>query len=152
ISDEFVQRHPWGDGSVLLVIDRGIPRPDRHAGDVTISRYLGLLAAAGWRVVFGPEDGHADGPAAEALEQQGIELIRARKSMEGWLAEHGRHVRDVWVARPEIAERIVPPVRSYTAARVSYYTHDLHHLRLRREAEMRNDQALHIEANRVLAQ
>jgi glycosyltransferase involved in cell wall biosynthesis len=152
ISDEFALRHPGSDGPVLLVIDRGIPRPDHHAGDVTISRYLSLFAAAGRRVVFGPEDGHADGRAAEALEQQGIELIRAPKSIEAWLAEHGRHVRDVWVARPEIAERVIPLARTFTAAKVSYYTHDLHHLRLQREAEMRNDRVLHIEAKRVLAQ
>jgi GT2 family glycosyltransferase/glycosyltransferase involved in cell wall biosynthesis/SAM-dependent methyltransferase len=151
-SDEFPLRHAIDSGPVLLVIDHGVPRPDRHAGDVTMSRYLALFATAGWRVVFGPRDGKADGPAAEAVERQGIELIRAPNTIENWLAEHGQHVRAVWIARPEIAGRLIGAIRGHApAATVTYYTHDLHHLRLQREAELTGDRSLLLEAARMKA-
>jgi glycosyltransferase involved in cell wall biosynthesis/SAM-dependent methyltransferase len=150
--DEFALRHASGAGPVLLVVDESVPQPDRHAGEVTMSRYVSMLATAGWRVVFGPMNGWADGPAAEALERQGIELIRSPRTIEEWLAEHGAHVREVWLARPKIAERMIDPVRAHTRARITYYTHDLHHLRLLREAEVRRDLRLQVEAFRLQEQ
>ncbi len=144
--DEFVLRNALEKGPVILVVDDGMPRPDRHAGGVTMSGYLGLLASAGWRVVFGPMDGDADGPAAEALERQGVELIRAPSTIEGWLSEHGKHVREAWLARPEVAALYFGAVRAHSKANVTYYTHDLHHVRMRQEAELRNDPALRSQA------
>ncbi|NTU58003.1 MAG: glycosyltransferase [Chlorobiaceae bacterium] len=132
---------------LLLVVDYGVPQPNRHAGDVTMSSYLSLLATAGWRVVFCPMDGKAQGPFAEALERQGIMLVRSPQTIESWLAEHGRHVREVLMARPEIAEKIIGQVRKNTSAHVSYYTHDLHYLRLERAAEVNNDPKLLVEAD-----
>jgi GT2 family glycosyltransferase/ubiquinone/menaquinone biosynthesis C-methylase UbiE/glycosyltransferase involved in cell wall biosynthesis len=150
--DEFILRHGTEAGPVILVVDYGVPQPNRHAGDVTMSRYLALLAIAGWRVVFGPKNGLADGPAADALQRQGIELIRQPVTIEEWLARHGGHVRHVWLARPDIAEALIGPVRTYTTAPVSYYPHDLHHVRLSREAELRGCPMLAAEAARMRAQ
>ncbi|WP_439594862.1 methyltransferase domain-containing protein [Falsiroseomonas sp.] len=149
--DEFELRHAAGEGPVLLVVDHAVPRPDRHAGDVTMFRYLDLMAASGWRVVFAPIDGLAEGPAAEALEMRGIELVRAPKTAEDWLAAHGRHLHAVWLARPDVAQRLIGPVRAHSKALLAYYTHDLHHQRMRREAELREDPALHAEADRMEA-
>jgi GT2 family glycosyltransferase/SAM-dependent methyltransferase/glycosyltransferase involved in cell wall biosynthesis len=147
--DEFAVRHAMGAGPVILVIDDGVPEPTRHAGAVTISGYLSMLAAAGWRVVFGPASGKADGPAAEALESQGIELIRAPRTIDGWLSDNGAHVREVWIARPEVAEQLLGSIRKFTAAHVVYYPHDLHYLRLEREAEIHGNVLLRAEAARM---
>ncbi|NKE47099.1 methyltransferase domain-containing protein [Roseomonas frigidaquae] len=149
--DAFELRHAAGEGPVLFVADNAVPRPDRHAGDVTMFRYLDLMATAGWRVVFAPMDGVAEGAAAEALETRGIELVRAPRSPEDWLAAHGRHLHAAWLARPEVAQRLIGPVRAHSGAMLAYYTHDLHHQRMRREAEMRDDAALHAEADRMEA-
>jgi len=150
-ADEFTLRHASGEGPVLLVMDYRVPQPDQHAGDVTISKYLAMLATAGWRVVFGPVNGRAEGPAAEALERQGIELIRAPVTIEDWLTKYGKHVREVWLARPEVAEKLLAPLRAYTDAHITYYTHDLHHLRLQRQAELHADPKLQVEAAKVKA-
>jgi GT2 family glycosyltransferase/ubiquinone/menaquinone biosynthesis C-methylase UbiE len=149
--DPFELRHAAGEGPVLLVVDHAVPRPDRHAGDVTMFRYLDLMATAGWRVVFAPMDGVAEGPAAEALETRGIELVRAPKTAEDWLEAHGRHLHAVWLARPDVAQRMIGPVRAHSSAMLAYYTHDLHHQRMRREAELRDDPMLHAEADRMEA-
>jgi len=148
-ADEFTLRHASGEGPVLLVIDYRVPQPDQHAGDVTISKYLAMLATAGWRVVFGPVNGRAEGLAAEALERQGIELIRAPVTIEEWLQKYGKHVREVWLSRPEVAEKLLAPLRARTDAHITYYTHDLHHLRLQREAELHADPKLKVEAAKV---
>lgn len=156
-----LQKQPWGSegefsllessvtGPVMLVVDYGVPQPNRHAGDVTMSSYLSLLAAAGWRVIFCPMDGRAEGLPAEGLERQGVMLVRAPITIERWLEDNGRHVAEVWLARPEIADKVIPAVRAYTRARVSYYTHDLHHVRLEREALLHDDAALMEQAARM---
>lgn len=151
VDDEFVLRHAGGEGPVLLVADHAVPRPDRHAGGVTIFSYLDMMAAAGWRVVFAPMDGVAEGASAEALETRGIELIREPRTVEDWLQSHGKHLHAVWLARPDVAQRLIGAVRACSSATVTYYTHDLHYLRLRREAELRNDPVLHAEADRMEA-
>ena len=141
VSDEFTLRHGVLSGPVVLVVDTSLPQPNRHAGDVTMSQYLSLLATAGYRVVFGSMDSIAEGPAADALERQGIELIRHPRSIESWLADHGQHVREVWLARPEVGEKLISSIRAQTKASIAYYPHDLHHLRLQREAALRGDAA-----------
>jgi FkbM family methyltransferase len=144
--DEFLLRHPPADGPVLLVVEKEIPQPDRHAGDVTMSRYLSILVTAGWQVVYGAMEGPTSGPHAEAIERQGIELIRSPATIEGWLKQNGRHVHEVWLARPEIAAQMIGLVRANTTARIAYYTHDLHHVRLAREADILHDAALRAQA------
>jgi GT2 family glycosyltransferase/glycosyltransferase involved in cell wall biosynthesis len=147
--DEFTLRHASGEGTVLLVIDDRVPQPDQHAGDVTMSVYLTMLATDGWRVVFGPMNGQAEGLSAEALERQGIELIRAPITIEEWLTKYGKHVREVWLARPEVAKKMLSPLRVHTDAHITYYTHDLHHLRLQRQAELHSDSKLKVVAAEV---
>lgn len=150
--DEFALRHGTQAGRVLLVVDHGVPRPDRHAGDVTMTQYLSVFVAAGWRVVFAPVDGVANGPAAADLERAGIELIRAPVTIPGWLARHGRHVSDVWLARPEIGEEFIAPIRAHSDAQIAYYPHDLHHVRLEKRAEFEGDPAVAEEAEQVREQ
>jgi len=151
-SDEFKLRE-FDNKPVLLVVDISVPHPDRHAGDVTMSSYLRLFAEAGWHVIFAPFDGQADDSVAEDFEKQGIELIRSPWTIEGWLAENGRHVDYVWLSRPDIAESLIGTVKAHTFARIVYYTHDLHHLRLEREAKIQgNDAKLLAEAKRVFQQ
>jgi GT2 family glycosyltransferase/SAM-dependent methyltransferase len=150
--DEFTLRQSFDDGPVLLVIDERVPRPDQHAGDVVMSKYLAMLAAAGWRVVFGPMSAQAEGPAAETLESLGVELIRCPVTIETWLTQFGKHVREVWLARPDPADKLITSLRTYTDAKITYYTHDLHHLRLQRKAEIYADPELRVEATKAKMQ
>lgn len=142
VSDEYALRHAGPERPTILVIDYAVPVPEQHAGDVTMASYLRLLVDGGWRVVFGPANGIAGGPPCDALEAIGVEMIRAPQTITGWLAAHGRHVRHVWIGRPELAGDLIDKVRAATAAPIAYYTHDLHHLRMRREADLRNDAQL----------
>jgi GT2 family glycosyltransferase/SAM-dependent methyltransferase/glycosyltransferase involved in cell wall biosynthesis len=138
-TDEFLLRRGVDRGPVMLVLYASVPRPDRHAGDVTMAQYLELLADAGWHIVFGPLYGGTSGPGSEVLERLGVELIRDPETIERWLCEHGKHISEVWLAGPEVAASYLGVVRAYSKASVTYYTHDLHHVRMRGEAELRKD-------------
>ncbi len=141
-TDEFLLRRGVDRGPVILVLYASVPRPDRHAGDVTMAQYIELLADAGWHVVFGPLYGGTSGPGSEVLERLGVELIRDPETIERWLCEHGKHISEVWLAGPEVAASYLGVVRAYSKASVTYYTHDLHHVRMRGEAELRKDAVL----------
>ncbi len=149
--DRFALRHGSETGPVILVVDDSIP-PGHHAGDVTIGLYLSLLEEAGWCVVFAPMDGRADGPAADALERLGIELIRAPRTVEDWLSENGAHVSRVCLSGPSIAEALIGPVRAHTNAAIAYYSSDLQHARLQHEADVCRDWTNAAEIERVRAQ
>ncbi len=145
----FEQRAQPGDGPVVLVLEDHLPRPDRSAGDLTIASYLNLMAQAGFRVVFGSLSFDATGDAALALERQGIELIRPPRTVKAWLQDHGRHVDLILMARPHVAENLLEAIRAHTSAKVAYYTHDLHHLRLQRQAETSGSSTLQAGAESV---
>jgi len=145
-ADEFALRLGSKVGRVILVIDLNVPQPMRHAGDLTMHKYVTLLADAGWHVVFGAVDGVAEGPASDALEQRGIEMIRAPQGIEGWLKENGEKIKYVWLSRPEVADKYLEIVRQHSDARVAYYPHDLHHIRMLREAELHDDARLRAAA------
>lgn len=151
-SDEFPLRRAGPEQPTILVIDDRTPIPEQHAGDVTMASYLHLLARSGWRVVFGPHDNQASGPFCEKLEACGVEMIRAPQTIASWLATHGKHVSRVWVGRPAIAAEHLPAIRSATDAPIAYYTHDLHHLRMMREAALREDKSLAEAARATQAQ
>lgn len=154
-----LRRQPWGDtpefllrrlgdpGPAILVVDDTLPRPDRHAGAVTLTQYLGLMAGAGWRVVFAPYDGVSDSAASLPLRDMGIEVLPGgAEAIAAWLAENGRHLRNAWVARPGVAPFVLPAIRAHSSAFVAYYTHDLHHRRLRQEATLTGNPAILLEA------
>lgn len=118
--DEFQLRKERDKGPVVLIVDLSVPHSDRYAVGITVSRYIHQLAEAGWHVVFAPFDGEADDSAAEILERQGIEIIRNPWTIEGWLAENGRHVDYVWLSRPDIAESLIEIVKAHSSARIVY--------------------------------
>ncbi|MBR0649982.1 methyltransferase domain-containing protein [Roseomonas terrae] len=149
LSDEFTIRHAGPERPTILVIDQDVPVPEQHAGDVTMAGYLRILVDAGWRVVFGPHSGVAAGLPCEALEAIGIEMIRAPQTIAGWLAAHGRHLRQVWISRPHLAIDLLATIRGATNAPIAYYTHDLHFLRMKREADLHDSAEMAEAAERM---
>jgi GT2 family glycosyltransferase len=138
-NEEFILRHKLQDKPVILMIDLSIPHPDRHAGDVTMSKYVNLLLELGWHVVYAPFDGVANDIVSQNMENSGIELVRRPITIQQWLGRNGKFLKYVWISRPNIAEQIIDIVKNYTSAKIIYYTHDLHHLRLEREAVHNNN-------------
>lgn len=150
--DEFIACERNRDRPVILCIDDKLPEYDRHAGGMAVDMHLALMSRMGWRVVYAPFDGLAPEPYAQRLRQKGIELVTAAVGLEDWLERNGRHLSLVWVARPNVAQPLLALLRAKTAARLLYFTHDLHYLREQRRYEIERDPAILVEAARLRSQ
>jgi glycosyltransferase involved in cell wall biosynthesis len=129
-------------GRTILVVDRYVPQPDQDAGSRTTFRILSLLRAEGWAVAFWPDDDRADaGPYARALEALGVCVVDHRfpGDVQAWLARYGERLDHVMLMRPGIARALLPVVLRHSGAVLSYYGHDLHHVRQRQEAMLLHD-------------
>ncbi|MFG1403694.1 glycosyltransferase [Xanthobacter sediminis] len=129
---------------VILVVDHYVPEPDKDAGSRTIMAFLQALCSEGWVVKFWPQNRVYSPEYTPPLQDLGIEVIdsRWRGSFETWIALNGHALDHVLVSRPNVAMDVIGPLVSNTFARLSYYGHDLHFLRMRRQAEVTGDAVL----------
>lgn len=146
----FQQRERPPRAGTVLVLDDRVPEWDRHAGGLTISQYLHLFRALGWRVVFLPVADPAPlQPYTEVLQQAGIEVLHAPETLAHWLRANGTALDLVWTARPDVTGPNLELIRNHTRAPVIYYTHDLHYLRERRRYEVDGDPRALQESRRL---
>ncbi len=140
-----------GDRRVVLVVDHYVPQPDRDAGSRTMLAFLRALLEAGRVVKFRPDNGaHSDG-YTEALHAMGIETITGPGTafFDRWLHENGADIDGVLLSRPQTAAGVLPQLRRHMRGRIAYYGHDLHFVRMRRQADFCGDPALAREARRM---
>lgn len=142
----FLARERPRRGGAVLVVDEAVPEHDRHAGGLWVRQWLHLLHEADARVVFLPRDGVDRPPYADQLRQMGIEVLAPGVDPDAWLDENGRYLDAVLLARPLVADRLLPSVRRWTRARVVYFTHDLHWLREQRRFEVTGDERARLDS------
>lgn len=123
----------------IVVIDHYIPCPDKDAGSRTIVHLLRLLIRMRMNVKFWPRNGWYDPKYGADLEQMGIEIYRGhdyRGGFNEWLRENGARVDYFFLSRPDVAIEYVREIRAMSVAKVLYYGHDIHHLRLAEQAKV----------------
>lgn len=118
---------------IVLIIDHHVPEPDRDAGSRTMMDIVSALLELGMLVKFCPWDGARRGAYGMALEDRGVEVL-AGPDMHQWMRAHGGEIDAVLLSRPETARLALPLARRFTRARIVYYGHDLHCVRLLRQA------------------
>ncbi len=133
----------------ILIIDDAVPEYDKHAGALTMTQYIHLLAETGFKVVYWPQALKATQPYTRELQQAGVEVIYGDVDFSAWLDRAGRFIDFVWVARPDVARHYIKPIRKKTRARLLYYTHDLHYLREARRYEIEGDARALSESKRL---
>ena len=120
----------------VLVVDHYVPQPDRDAGSRAIWQFLRVLVAQGCNVKFWPENLHRDPAYTQALQDMGVEVLYGgglAGRFDAWLAETGG-IDVAVLSRPHVATGFVDRVRQGApAARVVYYGHDIHHLRMQEQ-------------------
>lgn len=126
--------------SGVLVIDSYVPLYDREAGSARLHQLVRGFLQAGERVVFLPDNIAAMQPYAAELQAAGVELLHhtdgdARRARE-LLIEALPTVDVAWVCRPELCKTYLPLIRAHAGIPVVYDTIDLHHVRMRRQAEI----------------
>ncbi|MGC8477724.1 MAG: glycosyltransferase, partial [Acetobacteraceae bacterium] len=144
---------PKASGGTILVVDEGIPRHDRSAGERTTHDVLTTLLGMGWAVVLAPFDGRDAGQYSTRLAALGVLIIddRVQGGVRAWLTCHGAKLDHVMLMHPEPADGLLAEVLRTTAARLSYYGHDLHFARLRMRGRVEGNIELQDISDRYLA-
>jgi O-antigen biosynthesis protein len=133
----------------ILVIDRYVPQPDRDAGSRSTWCVLQALAHMDLRVKFCPADFLLDAEYALLLQRIGIEVLHGdefRRGFARWMAADGRDLDYVLVNRPTIAKEFLGAIRKHSRAKVLFYGHDVHHLRLQKQWEFTGAKELQRES------
>ena len=128
------------DRNVVLIIDHYVPQPDRDAGSRTIYQIIKLLLEAGLVVKFWPANLWFDPEYAPRLQQLGVEVFYGPEyanRFDTWVSENGNQIDYVLLSRPHIAIEFLKPLREHSTARLLYYGHDIHHLRVQEELKLK---------------
>ncbi len=123
----------------LLVLEMSTPTPDQDAGSLFMFNILLALVQLGYDVSFIAVDNFNYMPEySGVLERLGIRVLVHPfvSSVADHLEKEGDHYEGILMARPEVAERCLEPIKRHAPhARLLYYTHDLHHLRMERQEQ-----------------
>ena len=126
-----------------LVLEHCTPTPNQDAGSVTVFNFLLLLREMGFQVTFIPENNFLYMPRYTAdLQRIGVEVLYGPyvTSVNQHLKECGERYDLAFLFRPAVVESHIKSVRKYCPnAKVLYYSHDLHFLRMEREALLYKD-------------
>ena len=124
---------------MVLVIDHYVPQPDRDAGSRTMWQFMQMFQERGLAVKFWPDNLWYDPIYTPKLEDVGIEVFYGGEyagRFEEWVREHGKYIDVVLLSRPHISSNFTNALRKFSQAKLLYYGHDIHHLRLRRQLEI----------------
>lgn len=135
----------------VLVVDHYVPQPDRDAGSRAMWQLMDVLQRQGLSVKFWPQNLHYDPVYAPLLQQRGIEVLYGNRysgRFEEWIAENGRYLDYMVMSRPHISVEFIDAIRSHTDAKIIYYGHDIHHLRLREQMKVDADPGVAAEGER----
>ncbi len=138
-TDPLIERNRGRIGR-LLVLEMTTPTPDQDAGSLYMFNILWILVQLGYDVSFIAVDNLLYMPEySGALERLGVRVLVHPhiSSVAAHLELEGSSYDGVLLARPEVAERCLDPIKSHAPhARLLYYTHDLHHLRMERQRQL----------------
>ena len=124
----------------ILVIDHAVPTPDVDSGSVRMFGLLRLLIGLGSPVTFASDRLENDVTQIEAAKKLGVKVLVGYTEIRAHLEHVGSGYTLAILSRPETAAAYMPLVRAYAPyAEVVYDSVDLHHLRFRRAAELKND-------------
>ncbi|HWY15780.1 MAG TPA: glycosyltransferase [Rhizomicrobium sp.] len=115
-----------------LMLDFEVPRIGFDAGSYAGVQEIRALQALGFKVTFLPTNCTYLGRHTEALQRIGVETSYAPfvRSIEAFLAAHGREFHLVYVTRHQVAAQTLAAIRKYAPqAKVILNLADLHFLR-----------------------
>lgn len=139
----------------VLIVNDVVPTYDKDAGARTVYQYTRLFIQRGYNVKYIPDNFYAEEPYTTALEQLGVEVLYGP-----WYAGHWREwyvsncdfIQYAFLNRPHIAVKYMNLLRNVGKTRIIYYGHDLHFMRLEREAELTGDDTFRQESEKMRPQ
>jgi GT2 family glycosyltransferase len=148
----FRARERLGDAPVVLVVDHYVPQPDRDAGSRSMLHLMDALLELGYVVKFWPQNHYYDPTYSGVLERRGVEVVAGAARVDNlidWLGTAGQCLSHVLLSRPDVAEYALDAVRRFSSAKIVYYGHDVHHLRMSMQARAMDDAAMAAESLRM---
>lgn len=154
--DRFEAHRPNGEAPFLerersvhkrfLVVDAVTPTPDQDAGSLQTVLGLRCCRDSGYKTHFVPEDNWLFEPDyTPALQREGIDCAYApyEVGFDNYIRRYGWSFDVVMVYRIAVAERIIDAVRRHAPqAIILFHVADLHYLRMERQAELEQSEAL----------
>lgn len=138
--------------ATILVIDHYVPQPDRDAGSRVMVEFMRQFMAMGMKVVFWPDNLWNMPVYTRQLQTMGVEVIYGEHrsdAFDDFIAKRGSAIDHVLLSRPNIAINYIEALRKHTQARLIYFGHDLHGMRLRRQQQVTGDSAFGQEADAI---
>ncbi|MBF8984855.1 glycosyltransferase [Lutibacter sp. B2] len=129
----------------ILVIDRNVPQYDTNAGNRTTYQYLKLFVEMGLNVKFMPNDFYQREPYTLELQQLGIEVLYGQwysTNHKEWIKENANKFDYVYLNRPNISIKYLDFIKKYANAKILYYGHDLHYVRMLKRYEIEKKEEL----------
>jgi glycosyltransferase involved in cell wall biosynthesis len=126
-------------GRTVLVVDRYVPRPDRDGGSRTVWEFIKTLVLDDWNVKFWPHTLWYESDYTQRLQALGVEVFYGAENANRFgalLEELDGALAAVLINRPLVARDYLSCVRRHSRAKLVYYGHDIHYLRLREQARV----------------
>jgi GT2 family glycosyltransferase len=133
----------------ILVIDHYVPEFDKDAGSKTVFQYLKLFVSLNCNVKFLGDNFYRHEPYTTMLQQLGIEVLYGphyASNWQHWISIHGDKLDYILLNRPHVSVKYIDSIKASTRAKILYYGHDLHFLRLTRQFEIEGKKELLEEA------
>ncbi len=134
---------------MVLFIDHYVPTYDKDAGSKTTFQYIKMFLSKGYIVKFIGDNYAQMEPYTTTLQQMGVEVLYGPWYAEHifeWIEANQEYIDFVYLNRPHISIKYIMFLKEKTNCKLIYYGHDLHFLRMRREAELTGNEALLEEA------
>lgn len=135
----------------ILVVDHYVPQHDHDAGGRCTYMYLKVFLKMGMQVTFIGDNYAYSVPYTPELLKMGIEILYGsyyKTHIEEWMQQNLQYFDVVYLQRPHISIKYIDMVKKYSMAKVFYFAHDLHHIRLKRQYELTGEKEYLIEANK----
>ncbi len=135
----------------ILVVDHYVPHFDKDAGSRTVFQYLKLFVSLGLNVKFIGDNFYRHEPYTTVLQQMGIEVLYGpycANNWKEWIRQNHDKFDFVLLNRPHISIKYIDFIRENTSAKILYYGHDLHFIRLMKQFEVENRKELLDEAEK----
>jgi len=121
----------------ILIVDHYVPQADRDAGSKSMWFYVEFFIEHGFHVTFWPHNLHFDPPYVIALERLGVEVVYGFHPtwpvFETWLKDNADILDYAFLSRPGVAADFIDQLRARSRAKILFYGHDLHHIRMKME-------------------
>lgn len=127
---------------VILFIDHYIPTWDKDAGSKTVFSYMMMFKKMGYSIKCLGDNFLINSPYGEQLEALGVEVLCGndlQATIWEYLGENSRNIDFVFLNRPHIATKYIDFIKQNMTAKIIYYGHDLHYMRLKREYDLTGD-------------